>query len=194
MKLNNMILFQKFIYFVSVSFSLWNLKVYENSLQHISRLTMKLPLWHTLQATTRRGHWTIKLELLKALWFATCLFPIDLLYFKSILVLLFTQSPSPVWHKRVKASKLKNLSLCFRISLSPSHCLCLNLIHIFKLRMREKLGALRYARWTPKKTCCQCRIVSREVTLCINLSLVLTREVKKSNNSKNNVALYYIYI
>ena len=104
--LNNMILFQKFIYFVSVSFSLWNLKLYEDSLQHISRLTMKLPLWHTLHATTKRGHWTIKLELLKALWFASCLFPIDHLYFKSILVLLFTQSPSLVWHKRVKACKI----------------------------------------------------------------------------------------
>ena len=101
-----MILFQKFIYFVSVSFSLWNLKFYEDSLQHISRLTMKLPLWHTLHATTKRGHWTIKLELLKALWFASCLFPIDHLYVKSILVLLFTQSPSLVWHKRVKACKI----------------------------------------------------------------------------------------
>ena len=104
--LNNMILFQKFINFVSVSFSLWNLKLYEDSLQHISRLTMKLPLWHTLHATTKRGHWTIKLKLLKALWFASCLFPIDHLYFNSILVLLFTQSPSPVWHKMVKASKI----------------------------------------------------------------------------------------
>lgn len=126
--------------------------------------------WHIFEATTKKERWTIKLELLSALWFATCLFPIDLFYFKLILVLFrCALHTEPIFGLALKGKRVKkNLPLCFRIY----HHLLIASAWIWflylgwEVKVKEQLGALQLLSY-PKATSSFCHSRKKENLLTV---------------------------